>query len=133
MGLPLSLLPTKFEEIINEGSTALYTLPQLQDENSVPILLADIDAITISLCNLVDGAVINSRSDQNALNANNVVITTSGTLTFNLQPEDTAIIDVTLAEDSIEVHRATFKMQFNSVSFANWDVDFNVRNLKKVT
>ncbi len=129
----MSLLPTKFEEIINEGSTALYTLPQLQDENSIPILLADIDVITISLCNLVDGTEINSRTDQDALNANNVIITTGGTLTFILQPADTAIIDLTLDEDAIEVHRATFKMQFNSVSFSNWDVDFNVRNLKKVT
>lgn len=129
----MSLLPTKFEEIINEGSTALYTIPQLQDEKSVPILLADIDAITISLCNLVDGAEINGRTDQDALNNNNVIITTSGTLTFVLQPADTAIIDLLLAMDAIEVHRATFKMQFNSVSFSNWDVDFNIRNLKKVT
>ena len=128
----MSELPTKFVEIINEGSTAKYTLPQLQDENALPILLADIDSLTITLCNLADGATINSRLDQNALNANNVVVTALGALTFNIQPADTAIIDGTLAVDAIEVHRATFKMQFNSVSFSNWDVDLNVRNLKKV-
>lgn len=128
----MSTLPTKFEEVINEASTALYTLPQLQDELGVDILLADIDAITISLCNLADGATINGRADQDALNANNVAITAGGALTFSIQPADNAIIDTALAIDAIEVHRATFKMDFNSVSHANWDVDLPVRNMKEV-
>ena len=126
----MSVLPTKFDEIINEGSTAKYTLPQLQDEDGVSVLLADIDSLTITLCNEADGTEINSRTDQNALNANNVVVTIGGALTFNIQPADTVPVDVLLSSDSIEVHRATFKMQFNTVSFANWDVDLNIRNLK---
>ncbi len=128
----MSLLPTKFVKVINEGSTAVYTLPQLQDENELPILLADIDSLTITLCNLLDGTTINSRLDQNALNANNVVVSTGGALRFNIQSADTGIVDGTLKVDGIEVHRATFKMVFNSVSDSNWDVDFNIRNLKKV-
>ena len=128
----MSVLPTQFDETktINEGSTAKYSLPQLQDEDGVSILLADIDSLTITLCNLADGTEINSRTDQNALNANNVVVTTGGTLTFNIQAADTIIVDGTLASDAIEVHRATFKMRFNSISFSNWDIDLPVRNLK---
>ena len=128
----MSVLPTQFDETktVNEGSSAKYTLPQLQDEDGVSILLADIDSLTITLCNLADGTEINSRTDQNALNANNVVVTTGGALTWNLQAADNLIVDGTLAADVIEVHRATFKMRFNSVSFSNWDVDIPVRNLK---
>ncbi len=123
--------PTKFSQIVNEKSNAIYTIA-LFDINNVAILLADIDSLTISLCNAADGVIINGRDDLDALNLNDVVVTAGGVLTFNLTPDDTAIVDISSILE-FEIHRATFKMRFNSISFSNWDIDISVRNLLHVT
>ncbi len=125
----MSATPTTFTEIINEASTAVYTAV-LKDENAAVIPAASIDVLTLTLSNVADDAIINSRNGQNVLNANNVTVTAGGVLTWTMQPADTAIIDATR---TLETHRATFQMQFNTVSFSTWDVDLVVRNLGKVT
>ena len=125
----MPILPTKFEDVINEASTAVYST-QLTDQDGTNILLAAIDSLTITLCTVIGGTIINSRNDQNALNANGVTVSSSGLLTYVIEAADGAIIDLSLATDAVEVHRATFKLNFNTVSFSNWDVDFNFRNLK---
>ena len=124
----MSLTPKTFDTCLNEQSTAVYTAT-LEDENGTSIGSGAIDAITLTLSNVADGAIINSRNVQNVLNLNDVTITGGGLLTFTLQPADTTIIDTT---QDFETHRATFQMQFNSVSYHNWDVDFRIRNLTKV-
>jgi hypothetical protein len=120
---------TTFTTVINEGANAVYTAT-LQDENAAAIGSGDIDSLTLTLVNKADGSTINSRLDQNVLNANNVTVSAGGALVFTLQPADTAINDVDL---STETHVATFKMQFNTVSFSNWDVEFTIRNMAQVT
>jgi hypothetical protein len=125
----MSVLPTKFAKIVNEKSTAIYTAV-LQDQDGVIIPLADISALTISLCTL-DGTEINGRTDQNALNANGVTVDALGNLTFVMEPADTAIIFPLTALPN-EIHRATFKVVYSG-GFSNWDVDINVRNLLHVT
>lgn len=125
----MSKEPTKFEVIVNEKATAIYTA-NLQDENGTAIGSGAIDSLSLTLSNAADGSIINSRNGQDALNANNVTVTGGGVLTFTLQPADTAILDDAV---EYETHRATWQMQFNTVSFANWDIDIVVRNLSKVT
>lgn len=125
----MSTKPTTFPEIVNEQSSAVYTAT-LKDENGTVIGSGAIDSLTLTLSNVADGSIINSRDEQDALNANNVTVSGGGVLVLTLQPADTAIIDPT---QDFELHRATFQMQFNTVSFSNWDVDFMIRNLSKVS
>lgn len=125
----MSVLPTTFPQAVNEKSTAIYTAV-LRDQDGAIIPLADISTLTITLCTL-DGTIINSRSDQDALNNNGVTVDTLGVLIFTLDPADTAII-LPASTDAFEIHRATFKMTYVG-GFSNWDVDINVRNLLHVT
>ena len=127
----MSKEPKQFDDMINEGSTAKYTTT-LKDEAGTVIPASAISVLTLTLSNVADGEIINSRNAQDALNANNVTIhATSGLLTYTLQPEDTAIQDTT---QDYETHRATFQCTYNSgAGQSNWDVDFNIRNLSKVS
>lgn len=121
--------PKQFSTVVNEKTSAVYSA-QLEDENGVPIGSGIIDSLTLTLSNVDDGAIVNSRNAVNALNANDVVVTSGGLLTYTMQPADTAIVDTSKAS---EVRRATFQMQFNTVSFSTWDVDFVIRNLTQVS
>ncbi|MDH3279916.1 MAG: hypothetical protein OEQ18_02160 [Gammaproteobacteria bacterium] len=127
----MSKEPKAFDKIINEGNTSIYDLT-LTDEEGTVIPASAISVLTLTLSNVADGAIINSRNAQDALNANNVTIhATSGLLTYTLQPLDTAIQDTTL---NYETHRATFQCTYNSgAGQSNWDVDFLIRNLSGVS
>jgi hypothetical protein len=121
---------TTFTVNPNEASTMVYRAT-LQDESVPPVAIGsgDIDTLTLTLVNEADGSIINGRSDQNVLNANNVTVSAGGDLVFIQQPADTAIINPNL---STETHLATFKMQFNTTSYSNWPVKFSVINLSQV-
>jgi hypothetical protein len=125
----MSVIPTTFPKAVNEKSTAIYTAV-LTDQDGAIIPLADIITLTITLCTL-DGTIVNSRSDQDALNANGVSVDALGVLTFVMEPADTEIL-FPASTDVFEIHRATFKMNYNG-GFSNWDVDVNVRNMLHVT
>ena len=125
-----------FTQIINERSIAVYTA-QLQDENAVAIGSALINTLELSFFDLATATIINSRDAQNVLNANNVVVTAGGLLTWTLQPADTAILSAILFGVTgfveFETHRASFDCVFNgSASRSTWDVDFKIRNLGKI-
>ena len=125
----MSVLPTTFPKAVNEKSTAIYTAV-LRDQNDTIIPLADILTLTITLCT-VDGTIINSRSDQDALNMNGVTVDSLGVLVFVLDPADTEIL-FPASTNLFEIHRATFKVSYTG-GFSNWDVDINVRNMLHVT
>jgi len=125
----MAVSPTTFTTVVNEKSTAKYTAT-LKDEDGVIIPAANIVSLTLTLCEVPDGTIINSRSDQDVLNTNNVTVDSSGILIYTLQELDTIIVNAALAT---EIHRATFKMTFNTTGKATWDVDFTIRNLAKVS
>lgn len=124
----MSSEPTTFTEIVNERSTSLYKAT-LVDELSQPIGLPRITALILTLSNVVDGSVVNSRNGQNALNANDVTVSVDGELVFVIQPSDVAIVDT---QADYEAHRATFHVFYDLVSEMTWDVDINIRNLSQV-
>ncbi|MDH3279637.1 MAG: hypothetical protein OEQ18_00730 [Gammaproteobacteria bacterium] len=126
----MSKEPKAFDKIINEGNTAVYDLT-ITDKEGTIIPASAISVLTLTLLNVADGAIINGRDAQDALNANNVTVhASSGLLTYTLQPLDTAIQDTTL---SFETHRAIFRCTYNSGGGqSNWDVDFLIRNLSGV-
>lgn len=125
----MAVSPTTFTTIVNEKSTAKYTAT-LKDEDDVIIPAANIVSLTLTLCEVADGTIINSRDDQDVLNTNNVTVDSSGILIYTIQELDNIIVNSALAT---EVHRATFKMTFNTTGKATWDIDISVRNLSKVS
>lgn len=129
-GITMAIRPTSFPELINEQSTALYEAV-LKDERAVPIGSGRLDALTLTLCNVVGNeAIINGRDGQNVLNQNNVTVDASGNLAFELQSADTAIQDAAVKS---EIHRAIFRATYDGGKAMNWDVDFKIRNLSKVS
>ena len=121
-----------------QDTSAVYTTT-LVDETNSPIALASITAARLTLYNAsviepspVSGNIINARSLQNILNANNVTIhSTSGLLTWALQKDDNPIIDEAL--DS-EIHVARFDIEYGSpTKYASHEIRLRVVNLRKVT
>ncbi len=90
---------------VKENSTAKYTAT-IKDELNAVVPAASLTTMTLTLYNIADGAIINSRDAQDVLNANNVVITAGGVLTWTLQQGDNEIIDTTL---EYEAHMALFE------------------------
>lgn len=80
-------------DTINEGSTATYTAT-LTGPDGVQIEKAILTEITLTLYDRITGNVINGRDAQDILDANDVSIATDGTLTWELQPEDTVIVNI---------------------------------------
>lgn len=115
--------------ILSERIGAVYTAT-LKDADEVPITKANLTAITLTLYNVADGTIINSRENQDVKDANNVTIhATTGLLTWNMQPEDNAIVSGAL----LERHRALWKYTHTqSGSPGKHEFDFFVRNLTKV-
>ena len=74
---------------VPERSMALYTA-YLKDETGTVVALAAIATLTLTVRDRLTNTVINARSAQNVLNANNVTVhATSGLVTWTLQAADT--------------------------------------------
>jgi hypothetical protein len=126
----MAVSPTTFTTVVNEKSTAKYTADPLTDENGDIIPAANIVSLTLTLCEIPGATIINARDDQDVLNTNNVTVDSAGILIWTMQEADNIIVNSAL---DTEVHRATFKMTFNTTGKATWDIDVSVRNLSKVS
>lgn len=74
----------------------------LLDENGDPILLADVDSLTLTLYDKATEDIINTRDEQDVLNANNVTAVNNAKgllVTWSVQPEDLAIQTATAFEE----------------------------------
>ncbi|HEX6827148.1 MAG TPA: hypothetical protein VF077_12595 [Nitrospiraceae bacterium] len=94
------------------ADTGLYTFA-LVDEAGAGIDGATLQSLTLTYYDQATAAIINAREHQNVLNANDVTVTTIGTLppwtttvTWELQPEDTVIFH---PESAWEVHIVQFR------------------------
>ncbi len=99
-------------ERLDEGASGVFS-GTLRDDNLTPgnnnlgdpIPLADLVSLKLTLVNAATGAIINSRDQQNVLNANNVVVNaTTGALIWSIHAEDTLMVD---NSQSYEEHVAT--------------------------
>ena len=106
---------------VNEGSAAKYTAT-LKDPAGSAVTLSNLTTLEMVLYNQRTGAVINSRGSvsgssytlQNVKNLANVTFhSSSGLLTWNMQPGDNAIVDTTLAPGESETHVAVFKFVYS--------------------
>jgi hypothetical protein len=82
-------------DTIHEGSTAVYTAA-ITDPDGSTVPGSAFSAVFLTLYDETTKEIINSRHDQNVLNANNVTVDGNGLLTWHLQPEDTIMINTAL-------------------------------------
>ncbi len=121
---------TEIADLIAEKTTQVLTCT-IKDETDTVIPVAQIGTLTLTLYNQESRAIINVRENQNVLNANNVTVhSTSGLITWLLQPADTAIEN---AAKSIEVRVALFQWTFGSAKQGKYEIIFKVKNLEKVS
>lgn len=115
---------------ISELSSSVYTAT-IKNTAGDPVPYTDLDTFTLTLYDTGTGEIINSRDDQNILNANQVTVDSDGLITWNMLPEDNVIVNDVGAN---ETHAAEFYAIWNGgASALSHQVVFTVINLRKLT
>lgn len=115
---------------VRERTTRRYTAV-LKDETGAVIGSGTLSSLKLTLYNRADGSIINTRNQQNVLNANGVTVDASGNLTWTMDPADNPIVDATL---SYEEHVALFEIGWSSdAKKNNHEVIVRVENVNKIT
>jgi len=123
---------TKSEATVNEGTSAIYSCT-LQDEDGDAIALSQLGTITLTYYNSDDGTIINSRTEQDVKNANNVAISSVGVLTWNIQPLDTIIVAGTTVPRQTERHTALFEWTWATTFAGRHELDLYIYQMDEVT
>jgi len=97
---------TGCKQLVDEGESAVITAT-LVDIGNAPIVKAAIQTLTLTLVNASDLSVINGRSNQDILDANDGTVAEDGTVTLKLGPADNPVVGT--AEYGIEDHYATMR------------------------
>ena len=107
----------------------------IRDENQTVIPSASLDALTLTIYDEHTGEIINSRSNQDILNTNNVTVhATSGLFTWLVQPADLPIMDdLRVRFGATEKHVILIKWTYASgTKFGQDEFDMLVENVRKV-
>jgi len=118
-------------DFVNERTSAVFTTV-FKRLGAKPLLPLSIDSLTMTLFakDLPGKPVINSRQDQNILNANGGVLQLDGCFRLLLGVADNIVMNSAL---SAEIHRMSFKWTYlNSTRTGRKEVDFTLRNLSKL-
>jgi hypothetical protein len=90
-------------------STTLKLVGTLKDESGALINGASLSTMSLTLYNVVDNAIINSRNAQSILNTNGGTIDGSGNWTLTLSPADNTVMDQSAAsEDHVAIIKWTY-------------------------
>jgi hypothetical protein len=108
-----------------ERSSGVITAT-LNDETGAPVPLASMTALTLTLYDQATRGILNSRQNQNVLNANNVTMgAANGLVTWAVQPADQACVS---GKD--ETHVALFVAKWAAGAKEHaWEVRLVVDNL----
>lgn len=140
-------LATAIPEFDVLEDSAFELTAQLKDTDDTDLDLVDIETITLTLFLTRDGdtspagTIVNGRDSQDIKNDNDVVIGATGLLTWDVQPEDTVVIndEITICgnvmKNKREIHRALFEWTKTVGAGSEQGkkrVDFIVYNLDEV-
>ena len=115
---------------VREKTTRRYTAV-LKDETGAAIGSGTLSSLKLTLYNKADGSIINTRNQQNVLNANGVTVDSSGNLTWTMDPADNPVID---AVKDYEEHVALFEIGWSGdAKKNNHEVIIRVENVNKIT
>lgn len=118
-------------DIYAEGKTAPLTATITKTDGVTPVPLANLDAVTLTLFVESTGAIINSRTASNIMNAGGgTVHATSGLLTLILSPADMVTM---LADKLFETHIAFIEWTYDTTEKGGQEIAFRVRNFAKGT
>lgn len=117
---------------VNERSTKIIEFDIL-DENGDGVPAASLTDAELTLVDLdtfvpasPDTGVINSRLDQDVLNANNVTISSAGHVTWTMQAADNVVINT---RRQVERHLAKFYFAWSGGQF-RYEFEIDVLNLR---
>lgn len=117
---------------LQEGQSGVFTFI-LKDENGDPVEKAAVDTLTLHIYDRLTDEIINTRDEQDVLDANGVTMhATSGLVTWSIAPVDVPF----LGGDTIpaEVHIARFRATWDSGAKAfSYEIEMTVCNLKQFT
>ncbi len=121
---------TVITDPVREKKTALL-VAYLIDEDNAAINGTLLDTLKLTLYAKGSGTIINNRSAQDVLNANNVTVDSSGKISFQLQGSDNVLLDIT---KSYESHIALFEWSWSAGTKSGaHEIEFKVENLLKIT
>ena len=114
-----------------ESTTQLFTA-NLVDETGAAVGSTSLGTFKLSLYDAASSVIINSRSSQNVLNANGVTVSTTGGVSWPMDPADNIIRDTSLA---VELHFALWQWTWGTASSKAGKhlTGFNVTNLALTT
>lgn len=119
------------DEPLAEGKTAFITA-ELVDQADLPIVKANINALTLTLYDMATLGLINSRDNQNILDTNGGSLhATDGTLTIELSPLDMVIVSALNPPPRYEHHVARIEWTYNTTRKGSCDIEFRVENSQK--
>lgn len=115
---------------VNEQSTAIYS-GQMVDETGATIMLGAIQSLSLTLYDEKTGTILGGRNGQNVLNQNDVVVGSTGSITWTMQPVDNTIVLSTCESES---HVALFVCFYGpgGTKSLKHEFGFRVVNLGKV-
>ena len=98
-------LTTEQQQVLEETS-AVFTATLLSDKTDPDstISSANLSSLTLTLYDKCTGTILNSRENQNVLNANNCTVDVNGLFTWNIQADDNQIVSTTLDAGEYEEH-----------------------------
>lgn len=94
---------------ITEGTTPHFTAT-LKDEAGATVAGASLTAARLTYYSVQSGAIVNARSNQNVLNANNVTISGAGAVLWKLLEADTILVDN--PKPTVGLYRAVFVFEW---------------------
>lgn len=114
-----------------ERTTPRYTATIVDDRDNV-LASGSLSTMTLTLYDKSTGNILNSRDDQNVLNANQVTIDSSGNLVWIVQVQDLALVNT---NETNETHVALFEWSWSAESLTKngkHEIELAVKNLTKV-
>ena len=108
---------------VQAGTTRIYTAT-IQDEAGAAIPGASLTSLTLTLRERTTQQIINSRDEQDVLNANGVTVGSDGLLTWTLSVLDN--VHLGLGVVRVETHDARFVWGYGAGQVGRHDIAFEV-------
>jgi hypothetical protein len=120
-------IPCEVPELASSILTAT-----IRDASEVVIPVNDLDALTATIYDEKSGTILNERDHESILGTNGGSVDAAGVLTFELDPEDNAIVDDSRAT---ELHIVLLEWEYTvgvTVHSGKAEIAVLVRNLQMV-
>jgi hypothetical protein len=116
--------------IVQAGESC--NLTATMKNGSLPITLAALNSLTLTIYDKTTGKVINNRNNQSILNEHGGIVASDGTLTLRLQPSDNALVGEPGAGEK-ETHILRFVWTWNDGVMERTGIKEEEYNVQQLT